>query len=143
MTSDIDTIRYTPAADSTAVPPLSLAAQFGNLLFVSGTPGYDAQRKLAADFASQFEQAVANLRDILRRAGADPHRLLKVNMLLTRLEDVAEMNRLYAVAFGPAPYPARTTCVVRSLPDPAMLLEIEAVAVASIAAAEPGIDGAT
>jgi 2-iminobutanoate/2-iminopropanoate deaminase len=54
--------------------------------------------------------------------------LVKVNMLLTRGEHVAEMNRRYAVAFGPAPYPARTTCVVAALPDPRMLLEIECVA---------------
>ena len=131
MTTDTDAIRHIPAADGAAVPPLSLAAQFGNLLFVSGTPGYDADRKLAPDFEAQFHQAVANVRDILQRGGSDMRRLLKVNMLLTRLEDVAEMNRLYATAFGPAPYPARTTCVVKSLPDPAMLLEIEAVAVAS------------
>ena len=38
------------------------------------------------------------------------------------------MNRLYAEAFGPAPYPARTTCVIRQLPDPKMLIEIECVA---------------
>jgi 2-iminobutanoate/2-iminopropanoate deaminase len=35
---------------------------------------------------------------------------------------------LYASAFGPAPYPARTTCVVQALPYPAMLIEIECVA---------------
>jgi enamine deaminase RidA (YjgF/YER057c/UK114 family) len=38
------------------------------------------------------------------------------------------MNRLYADAFGPAPYPARTTCVVHALPNPQMLIEIEGVA---------------
>jgi len=32
--------------------------------------------------------------------------------------DVAAMNALYASAFGPAPYPARTTCVVQALPGP-------------------------
>ena len=50
------------------------------------------------------------------------------NVLLTRASDVATMNVLYASAFGPAPYPARTTCVVQALPDPKMLIEIEAVA---------------
>jgi enamine deaminase RidA (YjgF/YER057c/UK114 family) len=40
----------------------------------------------------------------------------------------AAMNALYASAFGPAPYPARTTCVVQALPDPRMLIEIEGVA---------------
>ena len=54
--------------------------------------------------------------------------LVKVNVLLTRANDVATMNRLYAGAFGPAPYPARTTCVVVALPDPKMLIEIEGVA---------------
>jgi len=38
------------------------------------------------------------------------------------------MNALYASAFGPPPYPARTTCVVQALPDPKMLIEIECVA---------------
>ncbi|GLH78191.1 hypothetical protein SSBR45G_31000 [Bradyrhizobium sp. SSBR45G] len=54
--------------------------------------------------------------------------LVKVNVLLTHASDVATMNRLYAQAFGPAPYPARTTCVVAALPDPKMLIEIEGVA---------------
>lgn len=49
-------------------------------------------------------------------------------MLLTRQSEVAEMNRRYAEAFGPAPYPARTACVVASLPDPRILLEIECMA---------------
>jgi enamine deaminase RidA (YjgF/YER057c/UK114 family) len=49
-------------------------------------------------------------------------------VLLTRASDVAVMNKLYAETFGPAPYPARTTCVVVALPDPKMLIEIEGVA---------------
>ena len=40
--------------------------------------------------------------------------LVKVNVLLTRAADVAPMNALYAGAFGPPPYPARTTCVVQA-----------------------------
>ena len=61
-------------------------------------------------------------------AGGTFRDLVKVNVLLTRASDVAAMNALYAGAFGPAPYPARTTCVVVALPDPKMLIEIEAVA---------------
>ncbi|RZL06279.1 MAG: RidA family protein, partial [Rubrivivax sp.] len=77
---------------------------------------------------AQFDQAVVALREVLARSGASMRSLVKVNMLLTRAADVAEMNRRYAEAFGPAPYPARTTSVVVSLPDPRMLLEIECVA---------------
>ena len=69
-----------------------------------------------------------NIKRVLAEAGADFRDLVKVNVLLTRAADVATMNRLYADAFGPAPYPARTTCVVVALPDPAMLIEIEGVA---------------
>ena len=65
---------------------------------------------------------------MLDEAGASLRHLVKVNVLLTRASDVAAMNVLYASAFGPAPYPARTTCVVAALPDPKMLIEIECVA---------------
>jgi 2-iminobutanoate/2-iminopropanoate deaminase len=65
---------------------------------------------------------------VLDEAGATFRDLVKLNVLLTRHSDVATMNKLYAAAFGPAPYPARTTCVVVSLPDPKMLIEIEGVA---------------
>lgn len=109
-------------------PPLSSAARVGELVFVSGTPGYNEAGELEDDFARQFDCAVAALRQTLARSGASMRSLVKVNMLLTRQADVAEMNRRYAEAFGPAPYPARTTCVVAALPDPRMLLEIECVA---------------
>ena len=41
-----------------------------------------------------------------RGAGAAVRDVVKFNVLLTRASDVATMNRLYAEAFGPAPYPA-------------------------------------
>lgn len=109
-------------------PPLSYAARAGDLLFVSGIPGYDANGKLPDDFEAQFGFVVATIKRVLTEAGTDMRHLVKVNVLLTRASDVATMNRLYAEAFGPAPYPARTTCVVQALPDPAMLIEIECVA---------------
>jgi len=109
-------------------PPLSYATKVGDLLFVSGIPGFDENGRLPDDFAAQFGHVVTAIERILREAGTDRRHLVKVNVLLTRTEDVATMNRLYADAFGPAPYPARTTCVVQALPDPAMLIEIECVA---------------
>ena len=109
-------------------PPLSYAARVGDLLFVSGIPGFDAQGQLPDTFEAQFGFVAATIKRILSEAGTDMRHLVKVNVLLTRPEDVATMNRLYAEAFGPAPYPARTTCVIRQLPDPKMLIEIECVA---------------
>lgn len=109
-------------------PPLSFATRTGDLLFVSGIPGFDANGALPDGFEAQFANVVINIKRVLGEAGADTHDLVKVNVLLTRASDVAAMNALYAGAFGPPPYPARTTCVVHALPDPRMLIEIEAVA---------------
>ena len=109
-------------------PPLSFATRAGDLLFVSGIPGFDANRELPDGFEAQFANVVTNFKRVLNEAGATMCDLVKVNVLLTRASDVATMNVLYAGAFGPAPYPARTTCVVQALPDPKMLIEIECVA---------------
>jgi enamine deaminase RidA (YjgF/YER057c/UK114 family) len=109
-------------------PPLSFAARVGDLLFISGIPGFDDNGGLPDGLEAQFGFVVKNIKRILDEAGATFRDLVKVNVLLTRPADVATMNKLYAEAFGPAPYPARTTCVVQALPDPKMLIEIESVA---------------
>ncbi len=109
-------------------PPLSFAAKVGDLLFMSGIPGFDDNGGLPDGFEAQFGNVLKNIERVLHEAGATFRDLVKVNVLLTRASDVAPMNGLYAKAFGPAPYPARTTCVVQALPDPKMLIEIEGVA---------------
>src|SRR6266566_2046403 len=107
----MSSIKHFPPPPNIKSPPLSFAARVGDLLFISGIPGFDDNGGLPDSFEAQFANVVIN-----------------VNVLLTRAGDVAIMNRLYAEAFGPAPYPARTTCVVQALPDPKMLIEIEGVA---------------
>src|ERR1044072_9592651 len=121
------TKHFAPPAGIKA-PPLSFATRVGDLLFISGIPGFDENGKLPDGFEAQFGFVVRNIKRVLDEAGATFRDLAKVNVLLTRASDVAAMNALYAGAFGPPPYPARTTCVVQALPDPKMLIEIEAVA---------------
>jgi 2-iminobutanoate/2-iminopropanoate deaminase len=118
---------FAPPANIKA-PPLSFAARVGDLLFVSGMPGFDDSGELPDGLEAQFGFVVRNIKRVLDEAGATFRDLVKVNVLLTRASDVATMNALYAGAFGPAPYPARTTCVVQALPNPKMLIEIECVA---------------
>jgi enamine deaminase RidA (YjgF/YER057c/UK114 family) len=120
--------KHFPPPAGVKSPPLSFAARTGDLLFVSGIPGFDDNGVLADGFEAQFGLVARNVKRILEEAGASVRDLVKVNVLLTRASDVAPMNALYATAFGPAPYPARTTCVVQALPDPKMLIEIECVA---------------
>jgi 2-iminobutanoate/2-iminopropanoate deaminase len=121
-------IQHFPPPPGVKAPPLSLAARVGDLLFISGIPGFDGNRGLPDSFEAQFANVVTNMKRVLDEAGATFRDLVKVNVLLTRASDVAAMNALYAGAFGPPPYPARTTCVVQALPDPKMLIEIEGVA---------------
>ena len=121
-------IKHLPAPSHIKAPPLSFGARVGDLLFISGIPGFNETGGIAEGFEAQFGFVVTNFGRVLGEAGATFRDLVKVNVLLTRASDVATMNRLYADAFGPAPYPARTTCVVQALPDPRMLIEIEGVA---------------
>ena len=121
-------IKHFAAPAGLTTPPLSFAARVGDLLFVSGIPGFDADGAIPDGFEAQFGFVVKNIKRVLDEAGATFRDLVKVNVLLTRASDVATMNVLYASAFGPAPYPARTTCVVVALPNPAMRIEIEGVA---------------
>jgi 2-iminobutanoate/2-iminopropanoate deaminase len=121
-------IQHFPAPPGIKAPPLSYAARVGDLLFVSGIPGFDDHGRLPDQFEAQFGFVVRTIKQVLKDAGTDIAHLVKVNVLLTRASDVASMNALYAEAFGPPPYPARTTCVVQALPNPAMLIEIECVA---------------
>jgi enamine deaminase RidA (YjgF/YER057c/UK114 family) len=124
----MSTIKHFPPPPGIKAPPLSFATRVGDLLFISGIPGFDANGELPAGFEAQFGNVVTNIKRVLTEAGATMHDLVKVNVLLTRASDVAPMNTLYAGAFGPPPYPARTTCVVHALPNPQMLIEIEGVA---------------
>jgi 2-iminobutanoate/2-iminopropanoate deaminase len=121
-------IQHFPPPAGVKAPPLSFATRVGDLLFVSGIPGFDENGDLPDSFEAQFGFVVANIKRVLDEAGATFRDLAKVNVLLTRASDVAGMNALYAGAFGPGPYPARTTCVVQALPGPKMLIEIECVA---------------
>jgi 2-iminobutanoate/2-iminopropanoate deaminase len=121
-------IQHFAAPAGIKAPPISFATRVGDLLFVSGIPGFDENGNLPDSFEAQFANVVTNIRRVLTEAGATLHDLVKVNVLLMRASDVATMNALYAGALVPAPYPARTTFVVQALPNPKMLIEIEGVA---------------
>lgn len=110
--------------------PLSPAVRAGKLVFVSGIPPFDENGAIAIGcFPAQMRQVMDNVTCVLRAAGAGWDRVVKVNVLLTRRQDFAEMNRIYATYFPRGRYPARTTAIVTSLPNPDFLLEIECEAV--------------
>src|SRR5258705_7435561 len=102
-------IKHFPPPPGIKAPPLSFAARTGDLLFISGIPGFDGSGGLPEGFEAQFGHGVRNNKRILDDPGATFREIVKVNLLLTRAGDVAAMNALYASAFEPAPHPPPTT----------------------------------
>jgi 2-iminobutanoate/2-iminopropanoate deaminase len=110
--------------------PVSAAVKVGKSLLISGMPAFDSNGKLAVgDFPTQMKQVMDNLTRVLKEAGADWSRVVKINVLLMRASDFADMNRIYGSYFQEGKYPARTTVVVAGLPHPDFLLEIECEAI--------------
>jgi len=110
--------------------PVSQAVKVGKLLFVSGMPPFGEGGKIAVgDFPAQMKQVMESLSGVLKSSGAGWGRVVRTTIYLTRFQDFAEMNKVYATYFPGGNFPARTTVVVSALPHPDFLLEIECEAV--------------
>ena len=116
------------AEGAVAVGPYSHAIEAGDLIFLSGQTPMDSQTQklLKGDIVDQTEQCFKNLFNVLEASGLTPEDVKKVNVFLTNMDDFAKMNEVYASQFS-APYPARTTIGVASLPMGARI-EIEMIA---------------
>ena len=110
------------------VGPYSQAIRAGGFVFVSGQLGIDpATGRLEEGLVAQFQRAVSNLREILRAAGSDLDRVVKVTVYIRDISRFGQLNQAYSRLF-PEPYPARVVVEVSGLPLGA-LVELEAVAV--------------
>lgn len=110
--------------------PHSNAVRIGNLIFVSGFPGYDENVQVPkGDFAAQMRLALKNVKATLEYAGSSLEKVAKVNVYLDRRADFDELNEIYKEFFGnePSQWPARTTVEAR-LPRKDFLLEIDCIA---------------
>ena len=74
----------------------------------------------------QTARVMKNLRAILEAAGSSLSRVIKTTVFLVDMADFAEMNAVYAEAFGDHK-PARSTVAVAGLPR-GVRVEIEVVA---------------
>ena len=118
---------YTPNAPA-AIGPYSQAMQTGNMLFVSGQIPIDpASGEFAGtDIATQTNQSLTNIKNILAAAGYTLNDVVKTTVLLADIADFAAMNAVYAEYFTENK-PARAAFAVKDLPRGA-LVEIEAIA---------------
>jgi len=113
-----------------AIGPYSQGIKAGNLVFVSGTVGWDAQGKVAGDGSvkAQTRQAFENIKSVLEAAGGSLENVVKVTVFLTDPDDYREMNEVRAEYFPKDP-PASSAFAIKRLIPPDLSVEIEAIAV--------------
>lgn len=107
------------------------ALRAGELIFVTGTaPVAEGGGVHAPDDAyAQTRRCLEIIDRALRGLGADLSAVVRTRLFVTDIARWEEYGRAHREAFGEHP-PATSMVEVRSLIDPAMLVEIEADAVA-------------
>ena len=112
-----------------AIGPYSQATRANGLLFTAGQVGFDPATGELVDggIVEQTERVLRNVGAILEASGVGLSSVVKTTVFLVDMADFAEMNAVYARAFGDH-RPARSTVAVAALPRGARV-EIEAVAV--------------
>jgi 2-iminobutanoate/2-iminopropanoate deaminase len=111
-----------------AIGPYSQAVVEGGFLFTSGQVPLDPAtgRLVEGGLEAAAERVFDNLAAILREAGLSFSDVIKTTVYLTRAEDFAALNGVYARRFGDH-RPARSTVIVAALPAGAPL-EIDLIA---------------
>jgi len=111
------------------------------LLFVSGVSSrrpdntyegviQNADGSVTLDIAAQTRAVFNNINVVLQSAGASLENLVDVTVFLVDMKDYVEMNKVYNKLFDAHNGPTRTTIAVHQLPNPHLLIEVKAVALA-------------
>ena len=108
----------------------SRAVRVGDTVYVSGTVAWGDDGKMVGegDVYLQARQALRNIEKALLGAGASLRDVVRTRIYLTDIDRWEEAARAHAEAFAEVK-PASSMVEVSRLADPAMLVEIEAVAV--------------
>jgi enamine deaminase RidA (YjgF/YER057c/UK114 family) len=105
----------------------------GELLFVAGQIGWDAQQRVvSSDFVAQFAQALDNVLAVVRAAGGVRETIARLTIYVTDKHEYRSCARDVGTAYRERMgrhYPAMTLVEVRSLLEDAAKVEIEATAV--------------
>ena len=112
-----------------AIGPYSAGIEVGNLIFTSGQIAMDPHTGALEleSIQSETERVMCNLQAVLLAAGLDFNNVVKTSIFLSNMNDFPQVNEVYARYFN-APYPARETVAVKTLPKK-VNVEISCIAV--------------
>ncbi|MCC8364165.1 RidA family protein [Lysobacter sp. A6] len=112
-----------------AIGPYSQAVRRGETVFLSGQIALDPDTGLLVegDIEVQARRAFDNLRAVCEAAGGSLDDVVRLGLYLTDLDQFARVNAVMSDYFE-APYPARSTIGVSSLPRGAQF-EVDAIVV--------------
>ena len=127
----MDAVQIRTPGDPFAPYNISQGFRSGDLIFLSGQAAIDDAGRIvgSGDFLAQAEQTFENIRTLLRLAGSDLSRVVKVTIYLTDMSHFPTIVDLRRRFFTP-PYPADTIVEVRSLALPELMIEIDVIALA-------------
>lgn len=110
-----------------AIGPYSQAIKLGNLVFTSGQIGLNPATSdlVGPGTEEQARQAFSNLKAVAEEAGGSLANVVKFTLFLTDLSEFAQVNAIMQ-EYVSAPFPARSTVGVASLPKGARF-EVEAI----------------
>ncbi|KAJ9123057.1 hypothetical protein QFC22_001246 [Naganishia vaughanmartiniae] len=94
---------------------LSGGTKFGNLVFVSGQVPLVNNTIVSGGIKNETAVCIQKVADVLKEAGTDWSRVLKVTVLMQDINDFAMMNEVYS-SMIPDPKPARSAFEVGNLP---------------------------
>ena len=100
-----------------AIGPYSAGIEAGNMIFTSGQIAMDPHTGALEleSIESETERVMCNLQAVLLAAGSDFNNVVKTSIFLSSMDYFPQVNEVYARHFN-APYPARETVAVKTLP---------------------------
>ena len=89
--------------------PVSAAARFGDLIYVSGNLGnrHGTLELVEGGIGPETRQALANMRAALEAAGSAVDRVIKVNIYIVDMAEFATLNEVYSSSSARTGRPVR------------------------------------
>jgi enamine deaminase RidA (YjgF/YER057c/UK114 family) len=104
----------------------------GEMVFVGGMVGWDANGRFPDGFVAQARQTLENIVAVLAEGGAKPEHLVRLTWYVVDMDEyrdaLAELGAVYRKVMG-THFPAMALVEVRRLVEPRARVEIEATAV--------------